>query len=605
MKEVFTMATITPTEVLAADSAEFVIRLEVGPGFQSAVSRIVFDFMQRLGTSSPSIWLNEDSGYVEAYLSNPYATFRKRLWDLPKEQWMDRDHPPSGDGDRMIVLDIDGRLNVGDVIELHWGETTMGFGPGAKVTSVVPRKEHYEFINIRYFSDQERGMPDRGRAYPGYERPIPDAETAVKFQILPRPAVRLRLLRKMTKALLVPYDPFWNIAQVGNPSDLVRVSEAAVRNAGGVFEYRDKNVQIQSRGLPMTETAAMDSAFDGMNIYWGDMHTHSSYSTDVQERSRMDMTPGELMAFARDRAGLDFFAVTDHHSVGHDHVGYGRGANLIRPDHWKSTMDDIRQYHVPGEFVVFPGFEDGWPRGDTIFLMNWMPEYEEIDIKNSPDLRTIWELWKDKDYISVPHFHSPGALDFGTWWKNGRMDREPVLEILSDHGSYEREKVYEVGRAACKKFRADRCGEYFLKNGYKYGFVGHSDDHKGHVGVNALTAIFSKSLTRDAVFDAYRKRRTYATTNARIRLVFTANGQLMGSEIPDTEHKEFVIEVVGEGRLKKVELFRNGDVYRHFVPDGNSFKTALNIQEAGSSNWYVRVTQLDNHLAISSPIWFE
>ena len=90
----------------------------------------------------------------------------------------------------------------------------MGFGPGAKVSSVVPRAEHFERVNIRYFADQSAGIPDRGRSHPGYERPVPDEETEVRFRILPRPAARLRLIRKCDKAMLVPYDPFWNVAQV-------------------------------------------------------------------------------------------------------------------------------------------------------------------------------------------------------------------------------------------------------------------------------------------------------------------------------------------------------------------------------------------------------
>ncbi len=604
MAKVFRKASITPAEVLAGDSAEFVVRLEIGAGWTQAAGRIVFDFMQRLGTSAPSVWLNEDSGYVEAYISNPHATWRKRVWDVAQRRFVDREHPASREGARMVVLDIEGRLVEGDVVELHWGESTMGFGPGAKVSTVVPRAEHLERVNLRYFADPSAGIPDRGRSHPGYERPVPDEEAEVRFRILPRPAARLRLIRKCDKALLVPYDPFWNVAQVVAARELADAAETPARNAGGVFEYRDRNIQVSSRALPMTATPRMDNVFEGMNLYWGDLHTHSAYSSDCLVRSRMDMTPGELMAFARNRAGLDFFAVTDHHNIGHDHVGDGRGANLIHPAHWDATLEDIARHHVDGEFVVFPGFEYSYPRGDTVFLMNWLPTYAEITPEDCPDIRSLWRIWKDRDYMSIPHFHAPGALEVGTWWRNERFEGEPVLEILSDHGSYEREAVCEIGRAACKAFREDRCGEYFLKHGYRYGFVGHSDDHKGHVGVNALTAIFSPSLDRDAVFEAYRKRRVYATSNARIRLLFTANGRIMGSELPNTDDKEFFIDVTGESRLKKIEIFKNGDPYRLFAPDGGVFKTEVKVREEQASSWYVRVTQMDNHVAISSPVWF-
>ena len=179
-----------------------------------------------------------------------------------------------------------------------------------------------------------------------------------------------------------------------------------------------------------------------------------------------------------------------------------------------------------------------------------------------------------------------------------------MLEIFSDHGSYEREDTRENGRALCKSFRPDRCGVHFLKRGYRYGFVANSDDHKGHVGVNGLTAVYAPSLDREALLAAYRERRVYATTNARIRLLFTANGALMGSALPETADKEFRIEAVGEAPLKRIDLFRNGDLHRTLVPDGVSFARTLRVASEGPDNWYVRVTQADNHIAWSSAVWF-
>ena len=146
---------------------------------------------------------------------------------------------------------------------------------------------------------------------------------------------------------------------------------------------------------------------------------------------------------------------------------------------------------------------------------------------------------------------------------------------------------------------------YFLQQGYRYGFVANSDDHKGHVGVNGLTAVYSPSLDRDSLLAAYRARHVYATTNARIRLLFTANDALMGSVLAETSRKEFRIEVTGENRLKRIELFQNGELYQTLLPDGIAFCQTVRVESEGPDNWYVRVTQIDNHIAWSSPIWFE
>lgn len=120
-----------------------------------------------------------------------------------------------------------------------------------------------------------------------------------------------------------------------------------------------------------------------------------------------------------------------------------------------------------------------------------------------------------------------------------------------------------------------------------------------------MIAVYSKSLDRDAIFEAYQNRRVYGTSNACIRLLFTGNGKLIGSEIPNTSQKTFEIDVTGEGPLKKIDLFRNGELFKRYKPTGMCFKLTDVIQDAESSNWYVRITQQDNYVAISSPIWFD
>ena len=57
--------------------------------------------------------------------------------------------------------------------------------------------------------------------------------------------------------------------------------------------------------------------------------------------------------------------------------------------------------------------------------------------------------------------------------------------------------------------------------------------------------------------------------------------------------------------LKKVEIFRNAKFYKRLIPDGKTFKTELTVREDEPSSWYVRVTQVDNQIAWSSPVWFE
>ncbi len=595
--KIFQHATLTPTEILAGDSAEFIIRLVVGEDYTSGPSRLLFDFPGTVGMSRPTRMHQESHGFVTARVSNPHVDYDVRVWDMEiadfttktKRSWR-------GMAARMAVLDLSAGLQAGDVLEFRWGDTANGYGPGTKVTSVVPRREYESLIHVRYFTDPQGGVPDFGRSFEGYERPKPDAEMALAFKIHPRAPHHVRLLRQQTRAMLAVHDVFWNIAEIETPAALVDGPAPTAQNDFGVFTYTDKNVHIRSRGLPWTETPPMTDVFQGYNIYWGDVHTHSAFSIDCVEREKMDMTPGDLMHFARERAGLDFYAPTDHHQP------WDIPRHQLEAPAWAATLDAVQSHHHPGEFVVFPGIEYRCPRGDTVVLFNEIPAYEEICHPEWVDIREVWRGLADHNVLTIPHFHNPGHLEESEWWTDPTF--EPVLEIFSCHGSYEREEALEHHIPLIKSSRPDRYGAYFLRQGHRYGFVCNSDGHKGHVGSNGLTAVFAKSLDRDAIFEAYRKRHVYGTTNARIRLLFTGNGALMGSVVPNTPEKVLEIDIIGENRLKKVDLFRDAELYRRFIPEGKTFKMELTVQEDTPSNWYVRATQIDNHIAYSSPIWF-
>jgi hypothetical protein len=79
----------------------------------------------------------------------------------------------------------------------------------------------------------------------------------------------------------------------------------------------------------------------------------------------------------------------------------------------------------------------------------------------------------------------------------------------------------------------------------------------------------------------------------------------MGSEVADEPSNELGIDVVGESALKKVDVFRNGDLHKRYAPRELAFRTHLKIDSDPGSFWHVRVTQQDNHVAWSSPIWLD
>jgi len=168
-----------------------------------------------------------------------------------------------------------------------------------------------------------------------------------------------------------------------------------------------------------------------------------------------------------------------------------------------------------------------------------------------------------------------------------------------------------------------------LKRGLKVGFHGSSDGHvqtPGHprrpgsggrngdfnrrdtgYGSGALMAVLAPELTREALWDAFRARRTYATTSARIILDFRANGHLMGEELVADGPALFTGDVIGTGPIERLELIRDDRLV--FTQPGGGDRVGLEYIDQGCPRglhyYYLRVTQVDGEFAWSSPIWVQ
>jgi hypothetical protein len=64
-----------------------------------------------------------------------------------------------------------------------------------------------------------------------------------------------------------------------------------------------------------------------------------------------------------------------------------------------------------------------------------------------------------------------------------------------------------------------------LNAGHRVGFVGSSDSHRRNPGLGGgITGIYATELTPEAVLDAYRARRAFATNGSRFAVEAPANG---------------------------------------------------------------------------------
>jgi uncharacterized protein DUF3604 len=285
--------------------------------------------------------------------------------------------------------------------------------------------------------------------------------------------------------------------------------------------------------------------------FWGDLHgqTRATVGTGTIE---------EYFAFGRDVALLDMMC-------------HQANDFQVTEAEWQHLRRTIDRFHEDGRCVIFVGYE--WSgmtpgggdrnvmyRGDVASLHR--SSHAEVDDMSDaatdcfPVTSLFTELEGRDDVMLIPHIGGRYADIVG--FHHPALER--VVELYSDWGRFE------------------WLLEDALRSGYKVGVVANSDGHKGRPGAShpgastfgaygGLTCVLAESLTREAIFDAIRQRRCYATTAAqRIHVTLGVNGLPMGAEGRADGPVRIVGRVVGTSTLERVDVFRGLDLVRTISP---------------------------------------
>jgi len=344
-------------------------------------------------------------------------------------------------------------------------------------------------------------------------------------------------------------------------------------------------------------------------IYWGDLHNQSKYhglgSWSVG-------TPDELYTYAKEISHLDFIGITDD-------------AAPLSPG-WMNIQQAALDHYEPGKFVTLKGFEwcsKRYGHRNVIFRDVIMEDHYPRQLFEGT-IEEFWNFFRTKDVIIIPH-HTLVWTD----WNYHDPDLEPLLEIYSIWGSSEH-PGNPLWNHSCVPGGGAQAA---LARGYRLGFIGSTDTHAGTPGRSipnsdrfdwqpykgGLAAVYAPELTREAIFKALKNRRTYGTTGVRAILDFQLNDHPMGSQIKwkELDQRRLTVRAIGTDRIRKVEIIRNNhiicchtaddlQVEIEFIDD-DILEDFVTQDETSNADvfYYVRVTQVDQEMAWSSPIWLQ
>lgn len=384
-----------------------------------------------------------------------------------------------------------------------------------------------------------------------------------------------------------------------------------------VKEFLPGDEQISTfSGHPKVSDEQINVNGEVYTLVYGNLHEHSENSPCWPAGT--DGTLHEDYRFGMFTENYDFVGITDH--------GYS-----LTEVYWRKSLRLADFYNEPGRFIALPAMEwtlrsnkdlDGIQYGaghyNVIFASaeeskKFIRNEQEIYNVYTPETNNSVALWKfldskNIDCISIPHH--PADETHPVDWDVHDEKYVPVVELFQCRGNSEYPgcpREFNLERHRTTKHKRAFVDYALKEKKYKMGFVS-SGDHNG-MGVG-VAALWVKELSRDGILEAMRSKRCFATTGDKMIVDFRINGETTGSVVKINKAPQLNIAVKGQRELAKVEILRDSEVIKTFIPDDGTIEFNNEFMDENHQNregvyYYTRATQKNKEIAWSSPVWVE
>ncbi len=354
-----------------------------------------------------------------------------------------------------------------------------------------------------------------------------------------------------------------------------------------------------------------------LRIWRGEFHRHTEYSPDGQgDGGLLDM-----WRYAIDAASLDWIGDGDH--------DYGVG----REYSWWTTQKTVTLMTLDNRFVPEFCYERSvtYPEGhrNCMFAERGVRSLPRLPLSDpekfapAPDTDMLYMYLKRFNGLCAPH---TSATDMGTDWRNHDPQVEPWVEIYQgDRNNYERPDAPRsaVTEAKLKQSTPDKESmggwrpkgfvNLALLKGEKLAFECSSDHISTHL---AYANVYVTNPTREAIMDAIRKKRVYASTDnivADVRCKVGDTEHFMGESFATNEAPALNIHMIGPQKFTKITIIKDDKVVNVVEPgkeDVTLTWTDPNPTPGKECYYYVRGEQAPDMDGISSgelvwasPMW--
>lgn len=352
--------------------------------------------------------------------------------------------------------------------------------------------------------------------------------------------------------------------------------------------------------LKKVRAYTINSGGSTYRIVRGDTHRHTEFSMDGNNDGSLQQT----YRYALDAASLDFLGVSEHNGNGGPDVEY---VNWLL-----QQMADV--FHLPGGFAPLYGYERSlsYPNGhrNVMFAKRGNPTLPipPEEQKAQTGAKGLYEYLRRLGGIAISH---TSASTMGTDWRDNDPEVEPLVEIYQgDRVSAEYEGAPKAANAADPAsapggFRPAGYVWNAWAKGYKLGVQASSDHLSTHISY-ACTLV--TDFTREGLLDAMRRRHSYAATDNIVldyRLEIGGREYLQGDIAQAAGDARLRVKILGTKAVRQIDVIRNNRFVHalHPMKQEVEFTYADRDERSASTYYYVRVVQVDDQMAWSSPIW--
>jgi hypothetical protein len=356
----------------------------------------------------------------------------------------------------------------------------------------------------------------------------------------------------------------------------------------------------EAQDLARIHGYTMTSGGKTYKIYRGDTHRHTEFSMDGNN----DGSLPDAYRYAIDAAELDYLLVSEHNGTG--------GPDTEYINFYLQQAADV--YTLPGRFLPLYGYERSvsYPNGhrNVMFAKRGNPTLPipREEAQGKAGAARLYEYLKKYGGIAISH---TSATNMGTDWRDNDPEVEPLVEIYQgDRVSAEYEGAPKAAHTTNPNWQpggfqpAGYVWSAWAK-GYKLGIQAASDHLSTHI---SYACTLATDFTRQGLIDAMKLRHSYGATDNIIldyRMDAAGSERMQGDIAGSPGSFRLTVKAIGTKPIRQIDIVRSNKFIHttHPLTQEASFSFTDPEPLSGESYYYVRVQQVDDQVAWSSPIW--